>query len=99
MPRLSLGRRCWISMAGAKLSEGLGAGAGAAESGRDGFVESAGALFCAPAVAPAIRRTAKNERLRRSEERRVGKECRSRWSPDPERKNRGQGEVVVQDSP
>src|SRR5947209_19152430 len=23
----------------------------------------------------------------RSEERRVGKECRSRWSPDPEKKN------------
>src|SRR5690348_5411151 len=27
--------------------------------------------------------------LTRSEERRVGKECRSRWSPDPEKKNHG----------
>src|SRR6516225_10433979 len=28
-------------------------------------------------------------RARRSEERRVGKECRSRWSPHDEKKNRG----------
>src|SRR5690606_41440021 len=32
--------------------------------------------------------TFKNQ-LYRSEERRVGKECRSRWSPDPQKKKRG----------
>src|SRR5438552_19210074 len=30
--------------------------------------------------------SAKNASARRSEERRVGKECRSRWSPEPEKK-------------
>src|SRR6266436_7465442 len=44
---------------------------------------------------------------RRSEERRVGKECRSRWSPDPEKKNdercagasRGHGPEVLMPKP
>src|SRR5207245_3371329 len=38
-------------------------------------------------VSPSITSPQKSAwRLRRSEERRVGKECRSRWSPDHERK-------------
>src|SRR5437763_17073266 len=36
------------------------------------------AIFSAHGVAPPVRQQAKD----RSEERRVGKECRSRWSPD-----------------
>ena len=33
------------------------------------------------AVVPGITRPALSQHLHRSEERRVGKECRSRWSP------------------
>src|SRR5690606_41909666 len=32
----------------------------------------------------------------RSEERRVGKECRSRWSPGPEKKKKGRGDEARQ---
>src|SRR5688572_32357800 len=34
-------------------------------------------------AARAAQRQARADRLRRSEERRVGKECRSRWAPEP----------------
>src|SRR5438034_11519201 len=34
------------------------------------------------------------DRARRSEERRVGKECRSRWSPDHEKKRKQKAENV-----
>src|SRR2546425_13317213 len=63
------------------LAGGGGAGARPAADARVALVEQrviGHAVF--PDVAPYVRSTPVRQR-KRSEERRVGKECRSRWSP------------------
>src|SRR5882757_10507149 len=54
--------------------------------------------LCAPRKGPAPLsppgRTGCPICFRRSEERRVGKECRSRWSPYPEKKKKKDGEKL-----
>src|SRR6478752_9662390 len=56
---------------------------------------SAGAPAAAPAGGAASQpRAATATRTRRSEERRVGKECRSRWSPYHSKKNKKRGKSV-----
>src|SRR5207302_4766369 len=48
----------------------------------------------APSASPL--RTTPRTASSRSEERRVGKECRSRWSTEPERKRKERGEAGAQ---
>src|SRR5687768_18525719 len=48
--------------------------------------------FTEPAVADAVELHPDNSHGMRSEERRVGKECRFRWAPDHEKKKRADGE-------
>src|SRR2546425_760667 len=62
-----------LRMAGARSSETL--------SGRNGIAEMEGEVFEVTPVAGRSRLRSVWRRFLRSEERRVGKECRSRWSP------------------
>src|SRR5688572_33134042 len=55
----------------------------------DGKLEAGtgkGQGFTGAAPAGIGAKTTRGDRLQRSEERRVGKECRSRWSPEDEKK-------------
>src|SRR5947209_20591347 len=54
-----------------------------------GDVDWCGALI----ASPVIRKEQSMLTDRRSEERRVGKECRSRWSPHQEKKKRQKGRI------
>src|SRR5256885_15902093 len=56
-------------------------GATASLRGREGFAAFAGAQHGLRALAQSMARELWPKGIHRSEERRVGKECRSRWSP------------------
>ena len=47
------------------------------------YVKGEGVVLCEPSVVAIQKGTSKVLEVGRSEERRVGKECRSRWSPSP----------------
>src|SRR2546430_15329007 len=76
--RAGPGRTGWDVQLGPRVVEEVGGEDGQAQVG-----ECLGKLLVAPAAAgsPGPGKVADVPRVRRSEERRVGKECRSRWSP------------------